>query len=105
MKAPKKKIGATKVRNDGLHVRDRAEDEEGAHGVGHAAGDGDVRISGALILQFWRNFTQKLCQKMIFCPVGGGGAPSPFHFRTHSTSRAPRPHPQGKRSFFGVIWA
>ena len=55
------------------------------------------------ICDFARNFLQKLRQRRIFCPVGGGGAPSPFHFRTHSTSRAPRPHPQGKKSFFGII--
>ena len=40
-----------------------------------------------------------LNQEKFFCPGGGAGAPSPFHFRTHSTSRAQRPHPQGKKSF------
>ena len=50
-------------------------------------------------------FCAKLRQKTLFCPGGGGGAPWKWNGFGSGMERAPRPHPQGKKSFFGVIFA
>ena len=48
---------------------------------------------------------RKITPKKIFCPGGGGGAPWKWNGFGSGMERAPRPHPQGKKSFFGVIFA